>query len=114
MTEMAKSWGWIEGDLEPAYERRRSPPVSTKDRNLKKLLSIMLEESNPDLQVGYIELDQISMRSKGSTPKRDDLIVALHQEGYAASRSHVQPNAIKTNCPLGKCVEISQSTAPQR
>lgn len=59
MTEMAKSWGWIEGDLEPAYERRRSPPVSTKDRNLKKLLSIMLEESNPDLQVGYIELDQV-------------------------------------------------------
>jgi hypothetical protein len=26
---------------------------------LKKLLDIMLEESNPDLQVGYIELDEV-------------------------------------------------------
>ncbi|KAG0556000.1 hypothetical protein KC19_11G019100 [Ceratodon purpureus] len=113
MTEMAKSWGWTEGDREPGEDRRRSPPVSTKDRNLKKLLDIMLEESNPDLQVGYIELDEISTRSKVSTPRRDNLIAALHQEGYAASRSHVESNAIKTNCSLGKCVEISQLMARQ-
>jgi tRNA (guanine26-N2/guanine27-N2)-dimethyltransferase len=59
MIEMAQSWGWIEGDRGSGDDRRRNPPVSTKDRNLKKLLDIMLEESNPDLQVGYIELDEV-------------------------------------------------------
>lgn len=113
MIEMAQSWGWIEGDRGSGDDRRRNPPVSTKDRNLKKLLDIMLEESNPDLQVGYIELDEISARSKASTPRRDHLIAALHQEGYAASRSHVESNAIKTNCSLGKCVEIAQLMARQ-
>ena len=58
MTAMAKSWGWIEGDGGSGDDRRPSP-VSTKDRNLKKLLDIMLEESNPDLQVGYIKLDEV-------------------------------------------------------
>lgn len=53
MTEMAKHWGWIEGN-ETEFRK-----WSAKDRNLKKLLDIMLEESNPDLQVGYIDLDEV-------------------------------------------------------
>lgn len=28
------------------------------------------------------------------------------QEGYAASRSHVEPNAIKTNCPMASCIDF--------
>jgi hypothetical protein len=35
------------------------------------------------------------------------------QEGYAASRSHVESNAIKTNCSLGRCVQIAQLMARQ-
>lgn len=53
MTEMAKSWGWVQGN-ETEFRK-----WSAKDRNLKKLLDIMLEESNPDLQVGYIDLDEV-------------------------------------------------------
>jgi len=56
MTEMAESWGWIDGNGD---DPRHRPCVSTKDRNLKKLLDIMLEESNPALQVGYIDLDEV-------------------------------------------------------
>lgn len=30
------------------------------------------------------------------------------QEGYAATRSHIAPNAIKTNCPMGSCIQIAK------
>lgn len=31
------------------------------------------------------------------------------QEGYAASRSHIASNAIKTNCPMAECMRIAKS-----
>lgn len=30
------------------------------------------------------------------------------QAGYAASRSHIASNAIKTNCPMAECIRIAQ------
>lgn len=62
MTEMAKCWGWIERDLEPGTDYRNLPTVSAENRKLKELLDVMLEESHPDLQVGYIELDEVSKK----------------------------------------------------
>ena len=35
------------------------------------------------------------------------------QEGFAASRSHIAPNAIKTNCSLSQCVEIARALTTQ-
>lgn len=62
MIEMAKCWGWIERDLEPGADYRNLPTVSAENRKLKELLDVMLEESHPDLQVGYIELDEVSKK----------------------------------------------------
>jgi hypothetical protein len=37
------------------------------------------------------------------------LRVASLQEGYAASRSHIASNAIKTNCPMAECMRIAKN-----
>lgn len=35
-------------------------------------------------------------------------LVGLLQKGYAASRSHIATNAIKTNCPMTECISIAK------
>jgi len=34
--------------------------------------------------------------------------VSILQKGYAASRSHIETNAIKTNCPMTECIKIAK------
>ncbi|KAK4385246.1 tRNA (guanine(26)-N(2))-dimethyltransferase [Sesamum angolense] len=54
-------------------------------KHLETLLKLMIDESDPVLPFGYIRLDE---------------------EGYAACRSHIASNAIKTNCPMVDCVRL--------
>lgn len=39
---------------------------------------------------------------------RSYMSLAWFQEGYAVSRSHIFPNAIKTNCPMASCIQIAR------
>lgn len=91
MLNLAEEWGWI-GD--------------GKDLNLEKLLKQMIDESNPELPFGYTKFDEIASRAKVNSPPLRTMISALQKEGYAASRSHIASNAIKTNCPMTTCIRI--------
>ncbi|CAM6013842.1 unnamed protein product [Sphagnum balticum] len=108
MIEMANGWGWIESG-KGSGEKSMSKEEVSANQKLRELLDIMLEESDPNLQVGYIELDEISKRTKLATPKRACLITALQEEGYSACRSHIASNAIKTSAPMCCCVEITRT-----
>ncbi|CAN4102371.1 unnamed protein product [Withania somnifera] len=91
MMSLADQWGWF-GDGE--------------GKNLEKLLKQMIDESNPKLPVGYLNADEIASRAKLNLPPLSAIMNSLHEGGYAVSRSHIAPNAIKTDCPMVKCVEI--------
>ncbi|KAK7317024.1 hypothetical protein RJT34_00903 [Clitoria ternatea] len=93
MLNLAKQWGWIGCD--------------GKD-SLEKLIKVMVDESDPKLRFGYIKLDEMSSRAKINSPSLKTLMSALHQKGYAASRSHISTNAIKTNCPMTECIQIAK------
>jgi tRNA (guanine26-N2/guanine27-N2)-dimethyltransferase len=58
MIEMANGWGWIESG-KGSGEKSRSKEEVSANQKLRELLDIMLEESDPNLQVGYIELDEV-------------------------------------------------------
>ncbi|KAG1371479.1 putative tRNA (guanine(26)-N(2))-dimethyltransferase [Cocos nucifera] len=94
MLKLAREWGW----------------ASTKqnDVDLEKLLNQMIDESNPQLPPGYIKLDEIARRAKINSPPISSLISTLEKEGFAACRSHIAPNAVKTNCPMAACVRIAR------
>ncbi|KAF3330398.1 tRNA (guanine(26)-N(2))-dimethyltransferase isoform X2 [Carex littledalei] len=92
MLELAREWGW-------AY-------TNSKNDDLDKLLNLMIDECDPQLPPGYIKVDEIARRAKVNSPPVSTLIHALQVEGYAASRSHVEPNAIKTNCPMASCINF--------
>ncbi|ESW09615.1 hypothetical protein PHAVU_009G142000 [Phaseolus vulgaris] len=93
MLNLAKEWGWIGCD--------------GKD-SLEKLITVMMDESDPKLPFGYIKLDEMASRAKINSPRLRTLISAMHQKGYAASRSHIATNAIKTNCPMTECIKIAK------
>jgi hypothetical protein len=56
MRELAKDWGWILGGTTTEHGK----PVSSVDMHvLEELLDIMLEESQPGLPSGFIELNKV-------------------------------------------------------
>ncbi|KAL5974768.1 hypothetical protein ACLOJK_031439 [Asimina triloba] len=92
MLKLAEEWGWA--------------GTGVKGINLEKLLKQMIDESDTDLPFGYIELDEIASRAKVNSPPIQTILNALHKEGYAACRSHIASNAIKTNCPMAVVVVV--------
>ncbi|XP_010504538.1 PREDICTED: LOW QUALITY PROTEIN: tRNA (guanine(26)-N(2))-dimethyltransferase-like [Camelina sativa] len=93
MLELAKELGWVgEGT----------------GMDLEKLLSIMIEESDPRLPPGYTKMDEMASRAKMNSPPLKKMMSALVKEGYAVSRSHIIPNALKTDCPMSIFVKIAQ------
>ncbi|GAB4832048.1 hypothetical protein Ancab_006066 [Ancistrocladus abbreviatus] len=93
MLNLSKEWGWIGNGA---------------GLDLEKLLKQMIDESDPKLPFGYIKVDEVASRAKINSPPLGTMISALHKEGYAASRSHIAPNAIKTDCPVASCIRIAR------
>ncbi|GMH15438.1 hypothetical protein Nepgr_017279 [Nepenthes gracilis] len=91
MFNLAEEWGWVGNGA---------------GFHLEKLLKQMIDESDPKFPFGYIKLDEIASRAKTNSPPLRTMISILQKEGYAASRSHIASNAIKTNCPMAMCVRI--------
>ncbi|KAL0321768.1 UNVERIFIED_CONTAM: tRNA (guanine(26)-N(2))-dimethyltransferase [Sesamum calycinum] len=91
MLNLAEQWGWTSNKT---------------GKHLETLLKLMINESDPVLPFGYIRLDEISSRAKVNSPPLDSVLRTLHKEGYAACRSHIASNAIKTNCPMVDCVRL--------
>ncbi|KAI3519682.1 hypothetical protein L1887_08897 [Cichorium endivia] len=91
MLSLAGEWGWLGN--------------GTKN-DLEKLLNRMINESDPSLSFGYIQLDEIASRAKVNSPPIMTIMSAIEQEGYAVSRSHISNNAIKTNSPMAECIRI--------
>lgn len=94
MLSLAVEWGWAH--------------TSVNGVTLEKLLGTMIEESDPRLPPGYIRLDEIASRAKVNSPPLGTLIHSLQKEGYAACRSHIGANAVKTNCPISSCIVVAR------
>ncbi|XP_047963026.1 tRNA (guanine(26)-N(2))-dimethyltransferase isoform X1 [Salvia hispanica] len=93
MVNLAEKWGWIGNGT---------------GKRMETMLKIMIDESDPLLPFGYIKLDEVSKRAKMNSSRLDTILNALHKEGYAASRSHIATNAIKTNCSMVDCVRLAK------
>ncbi|CAK9160584.1 unnamed protein product [Ilex paraguariensis] len=93
MQNLAEQWGWIGNGM---------------GKDLEKLLNLMIDESDPRLPSGYIKLDEVASRAKVNSPPLTTFMSTIHKEGYAASRSHIASNAIKTNCPMVECIRIAK------
>ncbi|TQD98643.1 hypothetical protein C1H46_015891 [Malus baccata] len=104
----SKEYSWAElGRIScPCNDSKWGWAGSETGTDLDKLLNQMVAESDPKLPFGYIKLDEVASRAKVNSPTLRAVVSALQEEGYAVSRSHIESNAIKTNCPMEDCVRI--------
>lgn len=95
MLNLALEWEWAGSD--------------SKGTDIEKLLTQMIDESDPKLPFGYIKLDEVASRAKVNSPPLRSMMSSILKEGYAVSRSHIASNAIKTNCPMSVCIQIAKN-----
>jgi tRNA (guanine26-N2/guanine27-N2)-dimethyltransferase len=69
-----------------------------------KLLNFAYEESNAPAT--HYDLHEISRNLKISAPRLNNVLDALKENGYFASRTHFKPTGIKTDAPVAKIKEI--------
>ncbi len=72
-----------------------------------RLLEVMQEEAN--LPPYFYTLSEIGRRGKLDLPKRDHMIQALRSQGYHASVTHINPQAIKTDADLTTCIQVARN-----
>ena len=85
MTRLAQAWDW-----------------STR----VTLLRLMQAEA--ELPPYFFTLAEIGRRGKMDIPGRDLLIQTLQAQGYVASPTHIDPQAIKTTAPFETCLQIAK------
>jgi tRNA (guanine26-N2/guanine27-N2)-dimethyltransferase len=74
--------------------------------NVVRLLDIMVREAA--LPPYFLTLRSLGTRGKLNLPPRELLIQALQEQGYQASATHINPEAIKTNADLDTCIAIAK------
>jgi tRNA (guanine26-N2/guanine27-N2)-dimethyltransferase len=72
-----------------------------------ELLSLM--ENEADLPPYFYTLKEMGRRGKINIPPKYLLIQALQKQGYLASGTHINPQAIKTNASLATCIDIGKT-----
>jgi tRNA (guanine26-N2/guanine27-N2)-dimethyltransferase len=83
MLQLAQNWGWTER---------------------VKLLTVMIGEI--DFLPYHYTLGEIGRRGKMDLPKRDRALSLIIAQGYRATPTHLNPQAIKTNASLATCIKI--------
>ncbi|EAZ90129.1 class I SAM-dependent methyltransferase [Crocosphaera chwakensis] len=98
---------WL-GDLHnKAYlKTMKSLVIDLKWTEVSDLLSTMINES--EFPPYFYTLGEIGRRGKLDIPKRSQLIKALHNQGFSATNTHINSQAIKTNATLKQCIEIAK------
>lgn len=74
--------------------------------NCQHLLAIMQAEA--DLPPYHYPLAEIGRRGKMDIPPRQRLIERLQTEGFTATRTHINSQAIKTNAPMDRCIQLAR------
>ena len=82
-------------------------------QRLQRLLSVMRAEAT--MPPYYYTLAEIGRRGQMDIPARDRLILGICDRTdasghhYRATRTHLDPQAIKTNAPLQECLAVARS-----
>ncbi|NJM99804.1 MAG: tRNA (guanine-N1)-methyltransferase [Phormidesmis sp. RL_2_1] len=72
----------------------------------QELLAMMQAEAT--MPPYHYTLAEIGRRGKMDIPPRQSLIEKLQQQGFQATRTHLSAQAIKTNAPIARCIQLAQ------
>jgi tRNA (guanine26-N2/guanine27-N2)-dimethyltransferase len=99
---------WLGRLHHPQQVKRLSAIARTLEwQQASELLTVMAVEA--ELPPYFYTLGEIGNRGKMDIPKRSQLIAALQTEGYRASITHINSQAIKTDADIHTCIAIARS-----
>ncbi|MBW4552256.1 MAG: tRNA (guanine-N1)-methyltransferase [Aphanocapsa sp. GSE-SYN-MK-11-07L] len=98
---------WLGQLHDPGFLSRMAAQAKTWDwQKCWALLQIMQAEAS--LPPYFYPLAEIGRRGKIDIPNRDRLLQALQNQGYRASATHTNPQAVKTDATLAECISLSR------
>lgn len=104
---------WLGALHDPDYVKQMATLAARWhwSRSIQTLLAIMAEEAM--MPPYYYPLAEIGRRGQMDIPARDRLIAGICDRAsnliYTATRTHLDPQAIKTDAPLALCLEVAKS-----
>ncbi|MGC1308366.1 MAG: tRNA (guanine-N1)-methyltransferase [Phormidesmis sp.] len=90
--------------LKTALERQ--PEASPHWRHCQTLIETMQAEAT--MPPYYYPLAEIGKRGRMDIPARQKLVERLRQQGFAATRTHISSQAIKTDAPFATCLRLAR------
>ncbi len=108
---------WLGALHDPNYVRQMATLAARWNwsRPIQTLLAVMAEEAM--MPPYYYPLAEIGRRGQMDIPARARLIEGICDRAhtpdltYTATRTHLDPQAIKTDAPLAVCLEVAKSLA---
>ncbi|MEM4554536.1 MAG: tRNA (guanine(10)-N(2))-dimethyltransferase [Candidatus Anstonellaceae archaeon] len=89
---------WEKSILEKMTQLNQSKNFEEKDE-ISRLLLLLWQECEIG-RYGYYDLHEIASKTKQGIISVNKMVSALRAEGFAASRTHFCPTAVRTNAPI--------------
>jgi tRNA (guanine26-N2/guanine27-N2)-dimethyltransferase len=99
---------WL-GQLHCAKQVRRMRSLAQQLGWLQRVELLAIMESEADFPPYFYTLGEIGRRGKMDIPKRSHLIQSLQAQGYRATATHINAQAIKTDADIATCITIGRS-----
>ncbi|MFA6328084.1 MAG: tRNA (guanine(10)-N(2))-dimethyltransferase [Candidatus Micrarchaeia archaeon] len=77
----------------------------SKAKEIEKLLFAMRDESRIDA-IGYYDLHVVAKKRESKILPIEEAVEKIRKAGFAASRTHFCPTAVRTDAPHGKALEL--------
>ncbi|MEL6161757.1 MAG: tRNA (guanine-N1)-methyltransferase [Cyanobacteria bacterium J06627_32] len=90
----------------PGQKQAHPQDMGERWATCHKLLTLMQAEAHQPPY--YYPLAEIGRRGKMDIPPKATLLSALSQQGYRATSTHIDPQAIKTDAPFAICLQLAK------
>jgi len=98
---------WL-GQLHDRSYLRRMQSLARQREWFHRLDLLATMEAEADFPPYFFTLREIGRRGKIDLPKRSQLVLALQEQGYRVTTTHINAQAIKTDADINICITIAQ------
>lgn len=98
---------WL-GQLHDRDYLQRMQSLAQKREWFHRLDLLATMEAEADFPPYFYTLREIGRRGKIDLPKRSQLVKALQEQGYRATTTHINAQAIKTNADISTCITVGR------
>jgi len=100
---------WIGPMQDTDFLRGLSPSDWTTPVTARLLSTLQGEAGLPAF---FVTTEELAARERGSPPKTEAFLEALHERGYRAARTHLHPRGVRTDAPFDAVLSAFRERMP--